>query len=975
MNKHLLLFLGIMLTSLFAACSDDLSKSEPDTGSDFEGNACELVLHKETDGFDIQSVKCAILAPDGQIIFREGTHSRVGQTSTVTFSRGLADGEYRLLYFEFDRPDIPEYSSLPDKFKTVQFGLGSRISVSRSNISVTDSYDEGIGLPGSGTKDDPYIISSYKNIIKLMLYVNSADTNSKVKEDTYFLQTNSINMDQACFECDVRYGWLPIGADTNTPFRGVYQGAELSWLWIDRPNSAGVGLFGYIHNATITGVKLTHAEVKGNFAVGALAGACISAGDSHGKSRIVDCSTSSGKITGSAGSVNVGGLIGALDMYSSTLIARCSSDGGSVKADYNSGGIVGGAGIYSRADILGCSNNTPVTGLYAGTGGIIGTSDTLCMVAATNRADINGAVRYDGIDKSNSGYGTGGLAGGTGMAWVSAAANYGKVTGYDGVGGVVGSSRIKGSDTESSVFNNIYFRWALNEGDVSGHDYVGGISGECQFGSYAVYNTGSIYGINFIGGIVGNTSLCVAHNAVNSGNVKGTTHVAGIVGKATWGSLAFDHNMSSVSGNGHHVAGVLGLAGNNTMVHYCGNFGDISNSGDGPTAGLIGEIGDPREWTGAQIADCVIGAFEAALAVAGPVLGVMKHTVHSAERLISALEVTEFTTHWVVTAADTGMFGYVLSEIINPEMAEELENEMEEDVRIHIDAMTERMDKLRDGSLGKSFNGFGKEPFNDYFSNVNNNLRQYETEGNDEKFNDAMNEARNERMENLEKQHENSELVHQIVSGICLVLGTVAAIGSAVVSGGTTAAAFIAAGSLVSATSSANAISKACMEFEENVVLIDQCVNAGSVKGPSGRIAGLVAVLQDNSIMSDCINTGQGFQGGLEFTDLANPESMASRCLAIGTGFSDHPIHSAHADRCVMFNPHKYYIADRVEMSTAIIPMTCSEIGNTEYMSAGFSFLDLHIASPDFEIGAGKTWMMGGGSSPFPVPNKSIYIP
>lgn len=978
MNKTILCTMIVMMAAFFSACQDDTPEPRPDAGDGdgFEGNARELTLHKETRGFDIEHIRCAILAPDGRIISREGIHSRQGDESTVRLDQGLADGDYRLLYFEFDRPQTPEYASLPEKFKTAQFGLGSRIHVNNGTISVTDSFDDGIGLPGSGTKDDPYIISSYKNIMKLMLYVNSSETNPKVKEDTYFLQTNSINMDQACFECDMRYGWLPIGADTNTPFRGVYQGAELSWLWLDRPNTAGVGLFGYLHNATITGVKLTHAEVKGNFAVGALAGACISAADSHGRSRIADCTSSSGAISGSDGSVNVGGLVGALDMYSSTLIAHCSTEGGSVTADYNAGGIVGGAGIYSRADILGCSNSTPVTGAYAGTGGIIGTADTLYMVASANHGEIIGATRYNPGNTSTSSYGTGGLAGGTGMAWVSAAANYGNVTGYDGVGGVVGSSRIKGSDTESSVFNNIYFRWALNEGNVCGHNYVGGISGECQFGSYAVYNTGNVGGHDFVGGIVGNTSICVAHNAVNSGNVNGNTHVAGIVGKATWGSLAFDHNMSRVEGNGHHVAGVLGLAGNNTMVHYCGNFGEICNLGDGPTAGLIAEIGDPRQWTGAQIADCVIGALEAALAVAGPVIGVVGEILESGHKVaVTVLEVTEFTTHWIVAAVDAGMFGYVMDEILNPEMAEELENVMEGEVTAHIDAMAGRMEGLRDSSIGLVFNGFGANPLQDYFTNVKLNLQRYELEGNDEKFNDAMNLARTERMEQLEKQHESSELIHEIVSGICLVLGTVAAIGSFVLTGGASAA-FIAVGSVVAVTSSANAISKSCMEFEENVVLVDQCINAGSVKGPSGRIAGLVAVLQDNSIMSDCINTGEGFGGGgLQFTDLANPASKAVKCLAIGTGFGDYPIDPTHADRCVVFTKYSYTMPEREMAGTSLIGMSLSEIGNTEYMSSGFPYDGRRIASPDFEIGADKRWAMGTGTSPFPIPNKSTYIP
>ena len=128
--------------------------------------------------------------------------------------------------------------------------------------------------------------------------------------------------------------------------------------------------------------------------------------------------------------------------------------------------------------------------------------------------------------------------------------------------------------------------------------------------------------------------------------------------------------------------------------------------------------------------------------------------------------------------------------------------------------------------------------------------------------------------------------------------------------------------------------------------------------------------------MSDCINTGEGFGGGgLQFTDLANPASKAVKCLAIGTGFGDYPIDPTHADRCVVFTKYSYTMPEREMAGTSLIGMSLSEIGNTEYMSSGFPYDGRRIASPDFEIGADKRWAMGTGTSPFPIPNKSTYIP
>ena len=147
-----------------------------------------------------------------------------------------------------------------------------------------------------------------------MIYVNSASTNAKVTPSTYFEQLQPIDMDMASYDCDLRNGWYPIGSDTNLPFRGVYKGNTISNLWSDRGAAPAVGLFGYIHNATLTDLRMEDCLMTGNYAVGTVAGAVIAAGDDHGKSNIINCSAIRCEVKGSAQSFAIGGIVGAVEI-------------------------------------------------------------------------------------------------------------------------------------------------------------------------------------------------------------------------------------------------------------------------------------------------------------------------------------------------------------------------------------------------------------------------------------------------------------------------------------------------------------------------------------------------------------------------------------------------------------------------------------------------------------------------------------
>ena len=61
---------------------------------------------------------------------------------------------------------------------------------------------------------------------------------------------------------------------------------------------------------------------------------------------------------------------------------------------------------------------------------------------------------------------------------------------------------------------------------------------------------------------------------------------------------------------------MVGLGGNNTIIHYCGNHGKVINKTGKHIGGIVGEVGDPRKWTGWNIAECIIGAAEIVMSIA-----------------------------------------------------------------------------------------------------------------------------------------------------------------------------------------------------------------------------------------------------------------------------------------------------------------------------------------------------------------------
>ena len=184
---------------------------------------------------------------------------------------------------------------------------------------------------GSGTEEDPYLISTATHLANLAENVN-ADTNYS---GVYFKLMSDIDLNISPY--NENEGWEPIGNSTY-PFQGNFNGNgyTINGLFINR-SSDDQGLFGFIKDAVIKNLGLQYVDVTGNVSVGGLVGRVDG-------STITYC-YSSGNV---AGTNNVGGFIGiATSAFPSyNVISNCYSRG---TVSRISGTAVGIAGFCGRS--------------------------------------------------------------------------------------------------------------------------------------------------------------------------------------------------------------------------------------------------------------------------------------------------------------------------------------------------------------------------------------------------------------------------------------------------------------------------------------------------------------------------------------------------------------------------------------------------------------------------------------------------
>lgn len=353
---------------------------------------------------------------------------------------------------------------------------------------------------GTGTLNDPFLISSAKDLVWLGVICNggTAKIQTTYFANKYFKQTCNIDLSE--------FWWEPIGGyntrvklssgGTNVlhhRISGTYDGNgyEISGVYTNSNERTCTHLFkGANATYSTTGFQKT---MVGLF------------GSKTGK-EICNLGVVNSYIKGS--NYTALNYVGAISGYQGT-IKNCYSNA-SIVGNKRVGGINGNLGILSK-----CSFSGQVIGLGDYAGGIVAITGD----AINSCYNSGNVINYKGA--------AGGIVGLVG-ANVNSCYNTGDVTGVNNVGGITAYT-----GTTAKNINRCY-----NTGVIKGSgNYVGGISGYGYSNLTNCYNKGVVEGIDSVGGLVGYRATTVT-NSYNVGQVVGQTNVGALVGNV---NTTMDH--------------------------------------------------------------------------------------------------------------------------------------------------------------------------------------------------------------------------------------------------------------------------------------------------------------------------------------------------------------------------------------------------------------------------------------------------
>ena len=426
---------------------------------------------------------------------------------------------------------------------------------------------------GSGTKQDPYRLSTPEHLTQLQVAVDEGNSFS----GEYFILTNDIDFTGYDNDNDPSNGnFNPIGESTvDYHFSGILDGKNHSILNlnISLPNKSCVGLFAQIDRATIRNLKLKSVNIQGSYFVGGITG---NATDSTIQNVFVSDFVS--------GEERVGGVIG----NGEKVFINQALFEGDVSGNESVGGVAGG--IYS-SELTKNSSSATVSGQFQNVGGLIGIS-------------LNSTIKFNEVsgEIEGSDY-VGGLVGWTKLSYIGGNSMEVEVEGSNWVGGAIGLS------AENEVFDNATqgivvgsgksiggFVGSLQNGstskrnysntNVKGGNYVGGFAGNFSGASQAqdCISNGEVFGLDYVGGFAGSLyANSISHSNYSQVNVEGVSSVGGFVGWTKEANLNQSFAKGVVVGS-EFVGGFAGVSSSALEnVYFIGDVEGATNVG-----GLVG---------------------------------------------------------------------------------------------------------------------------------------------------------------------------------------------------------------------------------------------------------------------------------------------------------------------------------------------------------------------------------------------------
>ena len=338
----------------------------------------------------------------------------------------------------------------------------------------------------------------------------------------------------------------PIGysASGDLSFSGVIDAKNklISGIAMNSANY-GVGLFAYLHDATVSNL--------------AISGSLTTSKNSNGKGH-------------SAGSL---AIRSAGQLYLSSI-----SNQASVAGFYYIGGLVGE--VSGSANIVASFNSASISGMFY-SGGLIGLARSNIYVSlSSNTGALTGRSQLGGLI---------GIASAT--ATIHSSYNTGAVassTNQNVIGGLVGNAKIANIDS------------SYNTGTVSGRNFVGGLVGLVGQDSRITssFNTGTASGDNSIGGLLGRVDGdAYINSSYQAGEVNWITGFDGLVGTVT-GAVTTTSVYSSVASRYVATTPVDDMKLASTYVGFdfssanpVWGFGTCSDNGGYPMLRVFGALG------------------------------------------------------------------------------------------------------------------------------------------------------------------------------------------------------------------------------------------------------------------------------------------------------------------------------------------------------------------------------------------------
>jgi len=473
---------------------------------------------------------------------------------------------------------------------------------SAASEAASISTGEEVFASGNGSADSPYQIATAEQLAALT---------QEVYLDKYFILIDDIDLMAYLSEGGDGWndgaGWLPVGT-SGAPFTGSFDGGghSIENLFIDRPGTNYIGLFGYIGSgADISNVDLVAVDVTGASSVGGLAG--------YNNGGAITACSAAGEVVGNMIDFLVGSHVGALVGYNKSGTVEACSAGGSVEGAQSVGGLVGYntggstiTGSWAAADVTGSGSNVGGLAGYNDGSTITGSWASGTVTGSGANSKVGGLV---GINKNNSaiekswasgtvtGSGGGSNIGGlAGENWFYGTINQSWATGnVEGSGGWTNTGGLVGYNNDGSLSAIISDSYATGNVKNFGTSNTGGLVGY-NYGTKSVisgsYASGGVLGTDNdskVGGLVGyNTGVITESQALGSVTGSGNeSSVGGLVGRSGW-SIEKSKASGSVVGIGSEIQ-VGGLVGYNQHTIYNSYAaGAVTENGTDGTGGLVG---------------------------------------------------------------------------------------------------------------------------------------------------------------------------------------------------------------------------------------------------------------------------------------------------------------------------------------------------------------------------------------------------